>query len=75
MIAEPLPDCSVAGLAEVLARCNLLDRLDAAAAWCQDKGVESLDDMREVEAEEDFVAALELKELKMKLLLKRIREA
>merc|ERR1719171_2105102 len=46
--------------------------LRTAAAWCDEQGCDSLEALREVEMEADFVTALQLKPIKHKQLLKRI---
>ena len=46
---------------------------DAAAAWCEEQGVESLAELREAEMEGELIAALPLKPAKAKILRKRLR--
>eukprot|EP00908_Phaeocystis_cordata_P019188 Transcript_30687.p1 GENE.Transcript_30687~~Transcript_30687.p1 ORF type:complete len:628 (+),score=121.95 Transcript_30687:2817-4700(+) len=47
--------------------------VEAAAAWCNAEGVESLAELREAEVEEDLIAALPLKPAKAKILRKRLK--
>ena len=61
-------------LVALLAHCKLGDRLPAALAWCDEKGVDDVVDIVEVGAEAAFAEALQLKEIKQKLLLKRLEE-
>lgn len=53
----------------------LAKALSLASAWCSEQGADSLEELKEVEAEADFVAALQLKPLKAKLLLSRMGKA
>lgn len=73
--AEALPECAIDGLAELLAGCKLLEKLEAAVAWCEAKGVDSMEELKEVEMEKELVTALDLKEAKAKLVLKRLGAA
>ena len=63
---------AVAGLETLLAGCNLSDSVDAALAWCEAQGVDSIAMLREVEMEQDLASALGLKPAKAKQLIKRI---
>lgn len=75
--AAARPAGGIDGLAALLESCNLLDKLADATAWCEDKGVDSVamlcDDVDE-EDRQAFAAALSIKELKAKQLLKRIAQ-
>ena len=46
---------------------------EAAAAWCDEQGVDSLAELREAEMEEELIAALPLKPAKAKILRKRLQ--
>lgn len=45
-----------------------------AAEWCEEKGVDSVEELKQAEMESEYVAALKLKEAKAKILLKRLAE-
>ena len=67
----PMGDDEVDGLRELLEGAKLTSAIPKAIAWCAEMGVDSVSEIREVEAEEGFVNALELLPLKKALLLKR----
>ena len=67
----PMGDDEVEGLRELLEGVKLTSAIPKAIAWCAEMGVDSVSEIREVEAEEGFVNALELLPLKKALLLKR----
>ena len=69
------PASAVVGLVELMKECSLLDKLDAAIAWSEENGVDSIHIIKEVNMEADFVTALDLKKAPQKLLLKRLKEA
>jgi len=66
--------CKIGGLAELLENCKILDKLDVALQWCEEQGVDSIEEVREVGAEacDEFVAALGLKPIKKKLVMQRL---
>jgi hypothetical protein len=64
----------VEGLAALLESCKLEYLLDAAVAWCNEQGHDSVGELKEVGDEEAFVNELQLKPGKAKLLLKRLGE-
>lgn len=64
----------VSGLSALLTGLNLEDKLARAQEWCQEQGIDSIAELREVNMASDMAAALGLKPAKMKLLLKRIDE-
>ena len=74
-IAAPADD-PVTGLRGLLfARdVNLGGKYEAALAWCEEQGVESIAVLNEVGMEDELVAALQLKPAKAKLLRKRIAQ-
>jgi len=45
-----------------------------AAEWCEEKGVDSVEELKQAEMESEYVAALKLKEAKAKILLKKLKE-
>jgi hypothetical protein len=61
-------------LQTLLEGCNLAEKLPDGIKWCQEMGVDTLAELMEVEMEPELVAALELKPVKGKLLLKRLKE-
>jgi len=74
-VTPSLPACQIDGLAELMGKCNLLAQLDLAISWCVEKGVDSIEELKYAEMEEDFVAGLDLKEAKSRVLAKRLKEA
>ena len=69
---------AVDGLVALLDRCNLRDKLALATAWCEEMGVDSVTMLRDDVDDEDrdaFAAALDIKELKRKQLLKHIKQS
>ena len=58
----------------LLAGCNLSGKSAEALRWCNAVGLDSLEELVEVEMEVEFVEKLNLKAAKEKLLLKRLRE-
>jgi len=50
-------------------------KLHVALSWCDEKGVNSLDTLREAQMEQCLVDALDLKEARAAVLLKRLKEA
>ena len=61
-----------AGLQELLDGCGLGGSYAAALAWCEEQGYESLAEVVETGEQDVFVAALQLKPGKAKLLRGRI---
>ena len=68
-------ECPIDGLRELLEGAKLTSAIPKAIAWCAEMGADSVSEIREAEAEEDFVNALELLPLKKALLLKRLAAA
>jgi hypothetical protein len=62
-------------LADVLGQARMPEKLSAASQWCDDKGIGSLDTLRDAEMEQNLVDALELREARAKILLKRLKNA
>ena len=61
--------------AKLMEDINLAAYLPAAIAWCDEQGVDSVSELKEVQMEEDLVNHLNIKPAKAKLMLKRITEA
>ena len=64
----------VIGLRQVLVAAKLRDREADAVAWFEEEGIESIDDLKEAETENDLVEALKLGKSKAKILLKHIAQ-
>jgi hypothetical protein len=60
-------------LAEALSQARVAEKLGAANRWCDDKGIGSLETLREADMEGELVDALDLREAKAKILLKRLK--
>ena len=71
---EPLSSQLETQLEALLAGCNLSEKSAKALSWCNAVGLDSLEELVEVEMEVEFVEKLDLKAAKEKLLLKRLRE-
>ena len=61
-------------LMDLLRNAGLGDKVTAAETWCEEQGLDSLAEIKEVKEEEALVAALQLKPGKAKLLLGRIAQ-
>jgi hypothetical protein len=80
--SEAAPSEAVETLCPILRR--LIDELKlksgtaevvrVAGEWCEEKGVDSAEELKQAEMESEYVAALKLKEAKAKILLKRLAE-
>ena len=67
-------ECPISGLAELMADLEITDHLCAATEWCVEVGIDSLDELREIDMGEDLVEFLtDLKPAKATLMLRRIR--
>ena len=62
-----LPECNIAGLPELLHKCKLIDKLGAAVAWCEEQGLDDVDEIKLAKMETQFVDALGLKEGKKRV--------
>jgi len=62
-------------LEELLTQARVPNKLHVALSWCDEKGVNSLDTLREAQMEQCLVDALDLKEARAAVLLKRLKEA
>jgi len=72
--AEAAAECNVDGLREIMEGLSIQDHLGTATEWCNDVGIESLAELKEMEMEADLVSYLvDLKPAKAKLMLKRIQ--
>ena len=60
------------GLRELLEGAKLGNLLPKAVAWCAEMGADTVAEIKEAGAEDDFVSSLELLPLKKALLLKRL---
>eukprot|EP00964_Phaeocystis_antarctica_P142707 scaffold108034_cov66-Phaeocystis_antarctica.AAC.1 len=72
---EPLSSQLETQLEALLAGCNVSEKSAKALSWCNAVGLDSLEELVEVEMEVESVEKLDLKAAKEKLLLKRLREA
>mmetsp|Transcript_46826 Transcript_46826/g.151102 ORF Transcript_46826/g.151102 Transcript_46826/m.151102 type:complete len:593 (+) Transcript_46826:28-1806(+) len=59
----------VEGLAELLHGCNLSGSMAAAGAWFEEQGLDTVAELKKARMEADFVAALQLKPGKERVLL------
>ena len=59
----------VEGLAELLHGCNLSGSMAAAGAWFEEQGLDTVAELKKARMETDFVAALQLKPGKERVLL------
>jgi hypothetical protein len=62
-------------LEEVLVQARAEAKLPVALEWCKEMDVKTLDTLREAEMEQRFVDALELKEARAAVLLKRLKSS
>ena len=62
----------VPGLRSLLKKAKVEGKLEEAEMWCEQKGVESLSDIKEFNMETDLAKVLNLKEVQEKRLLKRL---
>jgi len=62
-----LPECNITGLPELLSKCNIIDKLGAAVAWCEEQGLDDVQEIKLAKMEAQFVDALGLKEGKKRV--------
>jgi hypothetical protein len=72
--SEAAPEKNVEGLRQVLKAAKVATCEAAAVAWFDAQGLSSIDDLKEVEMENELVAAMQLKPGAHKLLLKKIAQ-